>query len=58
MTRPVIGSCGGANEPACPPVNAIMKALANLMHAIESGEGLLEALATAHALIDPFLKRE
>lgn len=58
MPQPVLGPCGGQDEPPCPPVSAVMQALADLVDANEcwetSKEQLKNALAAAHAIIDPF----
>ena len=58
MPPPVIGPCGGQNEPACPPVGAVIQALANLLWAHEHGDNHDCHLAceAAHALIDPLGK--
>ena len=57
MPPPVVGPCGGDNQPPCPPVSAVMQALSDLLWAYE-GENAnytdrADAHAAAHALIDP-----
>ena len=64
MPPPVVGPCGGDNQPPCPPVNSVMQALSDLVVALENdpthvglfNHEVYSALAAAHALVDPLRK--
>ncbi len=52
--------CGGEGQDPCPPINAVIQALADLVDANEGDRvteaQLKEALAAAHVILDPFRK--
>ena len=67
MPAPVITGCGGPGQDPCPPVNAIVESLANVLLAMKRHENgrtsttranLDAAISEARDLINPYILPE